>query len=103
MLKLLKQKGVALENITDVLKTDIDNYLCSVSKHFNNTNSNLNNLYKLVSKDIVLATMQFIEYAREKLQVNFSNHFLFSLSLHIQELIKREEENNVSSNNIYLR
>ena len=94
----LKQKGVALENITDVLKTDIDNYLCSVSKHFNNTNSNLNNLYKLVSKDIVLATMQFIEYAREKLQVNFSNHFLFSLSLHIQELIKRVEENNVSSN-----
>ena len=42
--------------------------------------------------------MQFIEYAREKLQVNFSNHFLFSLSLHIQELIKRVEENNVSSN-----
>lgn len=31
------------------------------------------------------------------MQVNFSNPFLFSLSLHIQELIKREE-NNVSSN-----
>lgn len=97
-LNKLKQKGIAVENITDVLKTDIDNYLSGVSKHFNNTHSNLNNLYKLVSKDIVLATMQFIEYAREKLKVNFSNHFLFSLSLHIQELIKRVQENNVSSN-----
>lgn len=94
----LKQKGVNIENITDVLKADIDNYLKSISKHFNNTNPNLNNLYKLVSKEIVSATMQFIEYAREKLQVNFNNHFLFSLSLHIQELLKRIEEENVSSN-----
>ena len=94
----LKQKGVNVENITDVLKTDIDNYLRSISKHFNNTNPNLNNLYKLVSKEIVSATMQFIEYAREKLQVNFNNHFLFSLSLHIQELLKRIEDENVSSN-----
>lgn len=94
----LKQKGVAIENITDVLKTDIDNYISSVSKHFNNTNPNLNNLYKLVPKEVVSATMQFIEYAREQLQVNFNNHFLFSLSLHIQELLKRIEENNVSSN-----
>lgn len=94
----LKQKGVAIENITDVLKTDIDNYISSISKHFNNTNPNLNNLYKLVPKEVVSATMQFIEYAREQLQVNFNNHFLFSLSLHIQELLKRIEENNVSSN-----
>ena len=94
----LKQKGIAVESITDVLKSDIDTYISSVSKHFNSTNSNLNNIYKLVSKEIVSVTMQLIEYARKSLNVNFNNHFLFSLSLHIQELLKRIEARTVSIN-----
>ncbi len=97
-LNKLKQQGIAVENITDLLKTEIDNYLSHVSKHFSSTNSNISNLYKLVSKDIVTATMQFIECARNELKVNFNNHFLFSLALHIQELLKRIETNSVTGN-----
>lgn len=94
----LRRQGIAINNITEILKNDIEHYLSTVSKHFNNTNCNISNLYKLVPKDIINSTMQFIEIARNKLHVSFNNHFLFSLSLHIQELLKRIEDNSISPN-----
>ncbi|WP_196605007.1 sigma 54-interacting transcriptional regulator [Pectinatus haikarae] len=88
-LKKLKQQGGNVENITDVLKNEIDAYLSSVNKYFSNLHSKIINLHKLVPKEVIDTTMQFIEYAREELKVNFNNYFLFGLSMHIQALIKR--------------
>lgn len=91
-LKNLKEEGVTIENTTDVLKNEIDTYLSSVNKYFANTHSKITNLYKLVPKEVIDTTMQLIEYARNKLQVNFKNYFLFGLSMHIQALIKRVDK-----------
>ncbi len=94
-LNSLKEQGIAIENITDMMKTEINTYLSSANKYFSNLHSNITNLYKLVPKEIIDTTMQFIEYAKNKLQVNFNNYLLFGLSLHIQALLKRVDKNSV--------
>lgn len=97
-LNIMKEQGIAVENITDAVKNEIDTYLSSVNKYFSDLHSNVTNLYKLVSKEIIDVTMQFIAYARDELKVDFNNYFLFALSLHIQSLIKRIDKKEINNN-----
>ena len=97
-LNYMREQGIAGENITDSLKNEIDTYLSSVNKYFSELHSNIANLYKLVSKEIIDVTMQFITYAREELRTDFNNYFLFALSLHIQSLIKRIDKKQLKDN-----
>ncbi|WP_196591188.1 sigma 54-interacting transcriptional regulator [Pectinatus frisingensis] len=101
-LNKLKEQGTTIENINDMLKNEIDTYLGGVNKYFSNSRSNITNLYKLVSKEVVDTTIQFIEYARRKLNVNFNNYFLFGLSLHIQALLKRSGQKLADDDNRHL-
>ncbi|MGH4121225.1 sigma-54-dependent transcriptional regulator [Clostridium sp.] len=85
----LKLKGLAKESIDLEISTLIENHFSNVMKTFNSNRLNIDQLYKLVSKDIADASAKLIIIAQQELSTKFNNKFIFAFAFHLQSLLKR--------------
>jgi len=88
----LKLKGLDKESIDLEISTIIKNHFSDIMKNFDSDRLNINQLYKLVSKDIADASAKFITSAEHKLSTKFNNKFIFAFAFHLQSLLKRISE-----------
>jgi transcriptional regulatory protein LevR/transcriptional regulator with AAA-type ATPase domain len=88
----LKNQGLSKDTINLKISTEIENHFQEVMNNFNSNRLNIHQLYKLVSKEIVDASIELINIAQKILSTKFNNKFIFGLAFHIQALLKRISE-----------
>ena len=88
----LKLRGLDKESIDLEISVIIENHFKDVMKNFNSDRLNINQLYKLVPKDIADASAEFINSAQQELSTKFNNKFIFAFAFHLQSLLKRIAE-----------
>lgn len=85
----LNLRGLDKESIDLEISVLIENHFRDVMKDFNSDRLNINQLYKLVSKDIADTSAEFINSAQQELSTKFNNKFIFAFAFHLQSLLKR--------------
>ena len=88
----LKLMGLPKESIDLEISTLIEKHFSEVMKDFNSNRLNIDQLYKLVSKDIADASADLITSAQKELSTKFNNKFIFAFAFHLQSLLKRISE-----------
>ncbi|WP_040213458.1 sigma 54-interacting transcriptional regulator [Clostridium polynesiense] len=84
---LLKSKGINKEDIELIMSLDIDTYL---KKYVINVNKeSLEDLYKVVDKNLVALIKDFLDDAGKKLGRGFESKILYALSMHISSSLER--------------
>ncbi|WIW70338.1 sigma 54-interacting transcriptional regulator [Anaerosinus gibii] len=94
----LKKQGIDQELIHAELSDEVENHFKQVMDKFNNTRTNIQNLYKIVPKETVDTATLLIELAQDQLKTKLNNKFIFGLSFHLQALFKRIEEQKIIFN-----
>ncbi|MHC1684253.1 MAG: sigma 54-interacting transcriptional regulator [Clostridiaceae bacterium] len=84
---ILKSRGISEEDISFIVKKDIELYFKDYLKNINE--ESLDELYKIVDKQIVSIVMNFLVYAEEALDMVFNNKVLYGLSIHVASFIER--------------
>ncbi|VBB06987.1 phosphotransferase system mannose-type iia component [Lucifera butyrica] len=89
-IQLLRQKGLSEEDIQLILGLDIDAYLKQYMSKFRR--DNLQELYKIVDKQIVEIVRRFLQYAGQKMDRSFEETILFAMTIHVSSAIERLRE-----------
>lgn len=97
-LEELKEQCLSKEDINTKIRTLIENNFNSLMDDFNISTLNLNQLYKIVSKDITDYCSELIAFSENELSYKFNNKFIFGFSLHINALLKRINDKKPISN-----
>lgn len=84
---ILKSRGISEEDISFIVKKDIELYFKDYLKNINE--ESLDELYKIVDKQVVSIVMNFLVYAEEALDMVFTNKVLYGLSIHVSSFIER--------------
>lgn len=85
--RILESKGISETDIKLIMSLDIDTYF---KKYILNIDKeNLEELYKVVDKEIVGLVNEFLCTAGRELQVQFNSKILYGLSMHIASSIER--------------
>lgn len=92
----LKNKGVKEEEITDILKVDIEEYFRKYMKNLK-VNFRKDEILKIVDIRIVEIVEKILEYASEKLDRKYDDRVYYGLALHLQGSIERI----INGNKIY--
>lgn len=94
----LKSKGLSKEVIESEARTLIENSFKSVMDSLNTKGLNINQLYKIVPKNITDFSVELIKAAEQELSTKFNNKFIFAFALHVQSLLKRIADEKPISN-----
>lgn len=97
-LEELKNHGLSKEEIDIEINSELENYFNSVITRFNPDELSIRNLYKVIPKDVVDASVELVNLAQEKLRTKFNNKFIFGFAFHINSLLKRIKENTTIKN-----
>lgn len=85
--KLLESNGINEKDIKLIMSLDIDTYF---KKYILNIDKdNLEELYKVVDKQIVDLVSEFLNEASEKLLMQFDSKILYGLSMHVASTVER--------------
>ncbi|WP_315072239.1 sigma 54-interacting transcriptional regulator [uncultured Clostridium sp.] len=85
--KLLESNGISEKDIKLIMSLDIDTYF---KKYILNIDKdNLEELYKVVDKQIADLVSGFLNEASEKLLMQFDNKILYGLSMHVASTVER--------------
>lgn len=88
----LKEKGLDKEEIDLEINELIENHFKDLMESFNSNRLNLNQLYKIVPKDVTDYCIELINIAENELSTKFNSKFIFGFAMHIQSLLKRISE-----------
>lgn len=91
-LENFKSKGLSKEIIETKINSLIDDNFKELMESFNLNKLYINQLYKIVSKDITDFSVELINIAENELSIKFNNKFIFGFALHVQALLKRIAE-----------
>lgn len=94
----LKKSGLNNELIHAELSNEVETHFKQVMDKFTNTRASIQNLYKIVPKQIVDTAALVIETAQQELKTKFHHKFIFGLAFHLQALLKRIEEQKIIFN-----
>lgn len=97
-LEELKNTCSSNEIIESQIKKLIENNFKTLMDGFNTNDLNINQLYKIVSKDITDFSAELINFSENELSYKLNNKFIFGFALHIQSLLKRIKEGKPISN-----
>ncbi len=97
-LDALKKSGLNNELIHAELSDEVETHFKQVMDKFTNTRASIQNLYKIVPKQIVDTAALVIETAQQELKTKFHHKFIFGLAFHLQALLKRIEEQKIIFN-----
>lgn len=84
-----KSKRLSKEEIDQKLNTVIESYFNDVMNKFYSNNLSINQLYKILPKDLIDISAEFIKIAQTDLAVKLNNKLVLSLALHLDALLKR--------------
>lgn len=90
----LKDLGFKDEEITKEITDIINIHYDTLLNKLEDKDINIEQLYKIIRKDIVDFSSKVINYASMELQNIFTNQFILILSLHIKSLLKRLHDGN---------
>ncbi|CUH95558.1 hypothetical protein P22_1629 [Propionispora sp. 2/2-37] len=85
--KTLKAKGLSEADIQLVMSLDIDAHIRQYMANFRK--DNLEELYKIVDRNIVKVTQDFLQYVMEQTGKKLEEKVLFGMSIHIAKAIER--------------
>ncbi|AGK98543.1 sigma 54-interacting transcriptional regulator [Clostridium pasteurianum] len=91
-LENFKSKGLSKEIIETKINSLIDDNFKELMESFSLNKLYINQLYKIVSKDITDFSVELISIAENELSIKFNNKFIFGFALHVQALLKRIAE-----------
>jgi transcriptional regulatory protein LevR/transcriptional regulator with AAA-type ATPase domain len=91
--KLLKDEGMSEALIKRFIATDINLHIKSFYNKFNSQTNTRQNILKIVDKRLFEVAESIVELAGKKLKKEYTDQFLYALSLHISSLFKRIKSN----------
>ncbi len=90
---LLKNEGIDDEYIKKFLYADINSHIKSFYNKFNIYVSARQKILKIVDKNVLEFAEEIQQLAKQRLQKNYNDRFLYALSLHISAMFKRLSNN----------
>lgn len=86
---ILKADGLEQEAINDFIMTDINIHLESFYKNHGFTFNSEKKLSEFIDQRVLDFTYEIYELARNTLETDFQQNFIYAMSLHISSLLKR--------------
>lgn len=85
----LREKGLPEKEIDDFITNKIESYFKNVIKKFDNSSLKVEELYKVIDREVVDFTCEQVRYASQKLNRELNEKILFVLAFHLNFLIAR--------------
>lgn len=92
-LNKLKEMNLTKEEIDNKISLIIEDHFKDLLNNLNVNNLSKSTLYKIISKDVVDASVELISLAEKELNTILNPKFIFAFAFHINSLLQRISEN----------